>query len=249
MKNNDCRIYRWLTVVFVLLLLSVCKVNAQSVTYQVRAVHSTRVHVVYVDLKDSSLFVTPAIAYNRLGRRQSFSSFQSVYRPLAQITGVYFGFADSLPVGDIVINGHAYYDGAVGSALAITHGNYATIIDVPYHQRRTWSGYQSVLQGGIRLVRNGRRSLSPHSQGFHDPGLFQRAPRTAVGITSSNKLLLVASSRGQTLSELADVMRSLGCRDAMSLDGGGSTGLAYRGRVIIAPGRSLSNVLMVTRRH
>jgi hypothetical protein len=62
-----------------------------------------------------------------------------------------------------------------------------------------------------------------------------RHPRTAVGIARDGRrlLLVVVDGRqkpysdGMTLRELADVMRSLGARDAINLDGGGSTTLVY----------------------
>jgi len=62
-----------------------------------------------------------------------------------------------------------------------------------------------------------------------------RHPRTAVGIgRKGRRLLLVAVdgrqpaySDGMTLRELANLLRELGARDAINLDGGGSTTLVY----------------------
>ena len=62
-----------------------------------------------------------------------------------------------------------------------------------------------------------------------------RHPRTAVGIARDGRrlMLVVVDGRqkpysdGMTLRELADVMRALGARDAINLDGGGSTTLVY----------------------
>ena len=58
-----------------------------------------------------------------------------------------------------------------------------------------------------------------------------RAPRTALGIASDGAVLLVvvdgradlSHSIGLTLAELARLMANLGCRDALNLDGGGSS--------------------------
>jgi hypothetical protein len=65
---------------------------------------------------------------------------------------------------------------------------------------------------------------------------FARQPRTAVGVTDDGKLLLVVVdgrqpgySAGMTLQELADLMASLGARDAINLDGGGSTAIWVNG--------------------
>jgi hypothetical protein len=62
-----------------------------------------------------------------------------------------------------------------------------------------------------------------------------RHPRTAVGLARDGRrlLLLVVDGRqkgysdGMTLRELAELMRDLGARDAINLDGGGSTTLVY----------------------
>lgn len=62
-----------------------------------------------------------------------------------------------------------------------------------------------------------------------------RHPRTAVGIADGGRrlLLVVVDGRqkpysdGMTLRELATLMLALGARDALNLDGGGSTTLVY----------------------
>jgi exopolysaccharide biosynthesis protein len=53
-----------------------------------------------------------------------------------------------------------------------------------------------------------------------------------------------------TLAELADLMRELGARDALNLDGGGSTTLVLGGRVVNRPTdgageRPVTNALLV----
>ena len=42
-------------------------------------------------------------------------------------------------------------------------------------------------------------------------------------------------SAGVTLPEAARVMRSLGARDALNLDGGGSSGMVVRGELVSRP--------------
>lgn len=69
-----------------------------------------------------------------------------------------------------------------------------------------------------------------------------RHPRTAAGITSKGRrvMLVVIDGRqlpysaGMTLAEVAELMLSLGARDAINLDGGGSTTMV----VATGPGRS-----------
>jgi hypothetical protein len=63
-----------------------------------------------------------------------------------------------------------------------------------------------------------------------------RNPRTAVGLSNNGRRLILAVidgrqkpySDGTTLRETAEIMLALGARDAMNLDGGGSSALVYR---------------------
>lgn len=72
----------------------------------------------------------------------------------------------------------------------------------------------------------------------------KRAQRSAIGITEDNKLILVTKSNLSYL-ELANIMKSLGCKDAMNLDGGASSALFYNNRYITKPGRKLNTVFMI----
>ena len=69
-------------------------------------------------------------------------------------------------------------------------------------------------------------------------------PRTAIGYTTSGRIVLLAvegdnSSAGYpgvNLADLASMMRSLGCTDAINLDGGGSTSMIIGNRLTVRPG-------------
>ena len=68
-----------------------------------------------------------------------------------------------------------------------------------------------------------------------------RHPRTAVGFDDTQGVCVVVDGRrpghsiGQTLPELADFMNSLGCLEALNLDGGGSSTCWVRGEVLNRP--------------
>ncbi len=241
--------WRWIALAALLTMLQAqAGMQVNSVRYQVYRVNQIRVNVISVDLHDRSLLVTPALAYNRPGKRQSFISFLNAHQPLAQITGSYFSMRSALPIGDIVIDGQLRHMGPVGSALAIRHDNSAVIVNIPYNWYYSWPGFESVVKGGIRLVQEGRFAVFPRDQGFRDPDVFRAATRTAVGLRNAHNLVMVAVSRPIYLSQLAYIMLSLDCHDAMTLDGGTSMGMAFGSNIIHMPGRSLSNVLIVVRR-
>ncbi|HZX26092.1 MAG TPA: phosphodiester glycosidase family protein [Telluria sp.] len=70
----------------------------------------------------------------------------------------------------------------------------------------------------------------------------RRNPRTAIGIKQDGTVLLVTvdghdhrRSVGLTIEELRKLMKALGARDALNLDGGGSTALVVNGRLVNLP--------------
>ena len=104
-----------------------------------------------------------------------------------------------------------------------------------------WDQALHVLGAGPLLVKNGEIFVSATEEEFGADVAAGRAPRTAVGITDNGHILLVvvdgrqSFSRGMTLRELAFLLRDLGAKDAMNLDGGGSSEMIVRGRIVNSP--------------
>jgi hypothetical protein len=95
-----------------------------------------------------------------------------------------------------------------------------------------------VVNGGPRLLRNGRKDIPAYAEGFvwpDDPAFFyhfgvRRNPRTLAGVAADGRVLLVAIdgrrpgfSVGASFVESAGVLQALGAADGVNLDGGGST--------------------------
>jgi hypothetical protein len=106
----------------------------------------------------------------------------------------------------------------------------------------------TVVGGGPRILRAGRVAVAARAEGFAPvPSFFRafvagRQPRTLAGVRADGMLLLVTVdgrapgwSAGMTLPESARLMRSLGARDALNLDGGGSSTMTVRGEVVNRP--------------
>lgn len=98
---------------------------------------------------------------------------------------------------------------------------------------------ETLLGGGPWLLHEGTPAPTvagePYAEGFRE----QRHPRTAIGVDGDGRILLVTVdgrqpgwSEGMTLVELTALMSGLGCRDALNLDGGGSTTMVVRGQVV-----------------
>ena len=118
-----------------------------------------------------------------------------------------------------------------------------------------WYNVKHIISGGPYLVKNSQVFVDTAEQKLGAIG--GRNPRTAVGYTSGNDLIIVTvdgrekASVGMTLYELANFMKSIGCYNAMNLDGGGSTVLYVNGKVVNHPqvqgGIALSNALTLNK--
>jgi phosphodiester glycosidase len=100
--------------------------------------------------------------------------------------------------------------------------------------------FESITGGGPRLLRAGRIDITARAEAQESLG--GRNPRTLVGVRADGRVLLVVIdgrrrgwSAGTTFTESAKVMRSLGARDAMDFDDGGSSALVVGGRVVNRP--------------
>ena len=102
----------------------------------------------------------------------------------------------------------------------------------------------NIVSGGPRLVENGQicTTLEP---GFQEARFTTSVtPRTAVGKLSNGKMVIV-STGAASIQQMRELMLQLGCVEAVNLDGGASTALAYQGKIIRTPGRQLTTTLQV----
>lgn len=118
-----------------------------------------------------------------------------------------------------------------------------------------WDNVNHIISGGPYLVKKSEVFVDMTEQKLGAIG--GRNPRTAIGYTQDNNFIIVTvdgrekASIGMTLTELAYFMKSIGCFNAMNLDGGGSTVLYINGRVVNHPqaqgGIALSNALTLNK--
>ncbi|MFE2041212.1 phosphodiester glycosidase family protein [Streptomyces sp. NPDC059477] len=94
----------------------------------------------------------------------------------------------------------------------------------------------SGVNGRYRLTEGGEIVVPSGSGSF-----FARNPRTIAGTTKDGKIVLatidgrLTSSVGTTMNETAAVADALGLRDAVNLDGGGSSTLSVKGDLVNRP--------------
>ena len=129
-------------------------------------------------------------------------------------------------------------------------------VDIKISTNPKWENVKHIISGGPYLVKDNQIFIDTTAQKLQSIG--GRNPRTAIGYTKENDLVLVAvdgregSSIGLTLNELAKLMKDLGCTNAINLDGGGSTVMYINGQIVNRPqqqgGIALSNVLVISKK-
>jgi hypothetical protein len=169
-------------------------------------------------------------------------------QPAAAITGTFFGYGSQQPVADVVVDGHLVAEGHRGSAVGVDWFGRIHIFDTPFKEPIDWYSYRHLLRGAVRLVRDGKVVPNPKAQHFTDSAIWSRAPRTGIGLTKDNHLVMMATKNKVTLSEFGRAMQKLKVKDAVSLDGGGSTMLYYRGALVLPPTRGLSTLFILHER-
>ena len=145
-----------------------------------------------------------------------------------------------IPEDAIVLSG----SGGAGQFVEdkLTEGTEVTIeFGVKPSDTTGWEKVVEAIGGTPRLIRNGKISVEVEEEGLK-PGFYDRThPRTVVGMTAGGELLLVTVdgrqniSAGMKLVDLAELMHSLGCVEALNLDGGGSTTMATPAGMLNSP--------------
>jgi exopolysaccharide biosynthesis protein len=113
-----------------------------------------------------------------------------------------------------------------------------------YYDQEVINGMDYVLGSTPILIKNGE--IIEVLYEYKNPFYTDRHPRTAIGILPDGKwLLLVVDGRNQfskgfTMLQLAEYMKSFGCIDALNLDGGGSSTMIVNNKIVNSPsGRDL----------
>ncbi|MFF0339653.1 phosphodiester glycosidase family protein [Kribbella sp. NPDC004875] len=142
----------------------------------------------------------------------------------------------------------------IRSALLDDHGR-----PVPLTRRTT------IVNGGPELVRDGRIYATAAADGmvqatpsFYYGWVHKRNPRTIAGVDDHGRTVLITAdgrtvnSLGLSISEAAAVAKSFHLREAINLDGGGSTTMVADGKVLNTPSdaageRPVGDALVITK--
>jgi hypothetical protein len=102
---------------------------------------------------------------------------------------------------------------------------------------------QTAVGGGPVLLHDGKiRITNNEERKFGGKAINDKHPRTTMGYTRDGKLIILmfqgrfpGVAEGATLEQEARVLQSLGCWEALNLDGGGSSCLLINGKETIKP--------------
>ncbi len=203
------------------------------------------VRVISINLNDPRVKISVQGAPGFPNRAYSMPKMVTATQPDIAINGAYASKQTLIPIGDVVIRGQKVNTGNMGTVMAITKNKQVLIRRVPYAHTLYWPGYETVLGCGPALVLDGKADVQPVEEHFSDPHVMGATVRMGVGVRPDNTLLFVNTKKGVTFQKWADVMLALGCRDAYNLDAGASLGMYYRGKMVITPGRHITNILGV----
>ena len=197
---------------------------------------SSKVHVVIVDLTSSELTVRATA--EDLGGRTTVAA-ATAHGAQVAINGDYFAAGTGVPDG-LAIAGGALWSGSRDDARSavLRFGRVAGRTDVLFlppdsvTEPADLPPFATDVIGGRPMIVRGGAVPASFDCGDPDVVACARGPRSAIGLSDDNRRMwLVAvdgwqqASAGMTAAELGRFLRERGVRDAMLVDGGGSSTL------------------------
>jgi exopolysaccharide biosynthesis protein len=225
----------WFRAVIILLLLSlITSLNyASGYTYEQRETNAEVVHILIINPKDYQIDLVKA---NDGVGRETVSAMAARSKAEIAINGGFFNInsnkdKDGTPSGTLVIKGHVYHIKNQQQALVVIKPNKFSIVRA--YPKNYLSPDVSIVSGIPLLISNNYipQELKNKTSDFY---IGQHA-RTALGIKSDGSIVIVVvehRTKGLSMLELAQLMKSLGCQYAINLDGGGSSTLYIKGEVV-----------------
>lgn len=201
---------------------------------------STRLHVVKIELGNSSLKVRTTLSNERAQTPRQFARVAKAF--IAMNADFYDPKHNYLPLGIAIGEGELWpltpFKREWGF-LACDASNRCAI-QYAHEKPEIDASWKSVVGGRDQIVTDGK-AWTRNDDFECGPLCTTRANRSAVALTQENQTLFLAVSEGRMkgapgllVSELASELLSLGAYDALHLDGGGSSQLVIDGKLVSA---------------
>ena len=132
-----------------------------------------------------------------------------------------------------------------------------TLTPVESAQASLWKQAASIIGGGPQLIKDGRVEITNAAEKILPSFVSDGHPRTAIAKLKSGQILLVTvdgrqpgESIGMSLTMLASLLLEFDATDAINLDGGGSTTMVIRDKIVNKPSdatgeRPVSDAILV----
>lgn len=238
--------------------LTMTPASAQPVQMTKRLVRGIRIYQTIVDLGDRNTYLSIGLPKGATQANSAqYSRGDESFRPLVNrqhaavvASGTFFSLdAQKRVMGNMVSGGrflkYSPWEN-YGTTLGMGPDKRLEMVTARIDGKPQWQNHWFSLTAGPRLLRNGKIAIAPRSEGFSDPRVFGSARRAAIGYTAEGrKLIMVTFAAPVSLTKAAQIMRDLGCKEALNLDGGSSLGLARTGKILLWPSRRLTNVIAV----
>ena len=213
-----------------------------SINLSETTVNNTQVYVADITVTSSDYLKT-AFAQNAFGTNVTAKTSETAAdnNAILAVNGDYYG-ANS--TGYVIRNGVVYRDtvrenSSNGDLAIYKDGSFKIIYeDQISAEQLVKDGVINLLAFGPALVENGEIAVGTNEEVGQ---AMASNPRTAIGIIDENHYIIVVSdgrtseSKGLSLYQMAEVMKSYGVKTAYNLDGGGSSTLYFNGQVINKP--------------
>ena len=213
-----------------------------SVTLTEKTVEETQVYVADITLSSSDYLKT-ALAQNSYGTNVTAKTSVTAAEnnAILAVNGDYYGANSSGYVirNEVVYRDSVREDASNGDLAIYKDGSFKIIYeDQVSADQLVQDGVVNLLAFGPSLVENGEISVDTNTEVGQ---AMSSNPRTAIGIIDENHYIIIVSdgrtseSKGLSLYQMAEVMKSYGVKTAYNLDGGGSSTLYFNGQVINKP--------------
>jgi len=194
------------------------------------------IHVLYVELDRCNTPEAVASSARPIGRVKTsdmLAALSHTQRVLGGVNGDFFDLQSGVPTNLLVIDGTMLTPPIKQPVLAFDSAGVPHIAFFTLQNGRLLPFHPLQAVGGRPvLVRDS--AIVGDVDTFGQASFRERNPRTAAGIARNGKrlILVVVDGReyenaGMTLRETANLMLALGARDAINLDGGGSTTMVF----------------------
>jgi Phosphodiester glycosidase len=105
-----------------------------------------------------------------------------------------------------------------------------------------WWKMETAVGGGPALMHDGEIMITNKEEQLFVGKENEKIPRTAMGYTENGRLIILVIqgrfpgiAEGATLMQEAKILKSLGCYEALNVDGGGSSCMLINGKETIKP--------------